>query len=525
MSPEIERTMVKITIDDREIEVKEGTTVFHAAKDAGIPIPHFCYHPAFAPEGTCRMCLVEIEGMPKLELACSTLIREGMKISTQSERVRAGRMGVLEFLLAEHPLDCPICDQAGDCKLQDYYEEYGLYDSRFAETKDKHEKKVSLGKYLLHDQERCVLCRRCVRFLRDVTGTGEMGVFERGGHTEVNVYEEGQKVNNDYSGNLAQLCPVGAITDTDFRFQTRSWFLEEGESVCPLCSRGCRIVIQAHRGFARFRLPKRVYRIKAVNDPRVNGPWICDMGRYGYTYLDEGRATGITRKDGHSPDWPEATAWLSEKILRLKHSNRLKRVSVILTSRLTNEELFLAKKIFQDDLGVGRIFFTDPQPGEGDDLLLTPERTPNRKGAEEIGWDLAPVDMEALNRETDLLLVFGPDFESAHSLSDIMGCFAQIETTVLVTPFEGELNTQVDLLLPAAPVAEKAGSLTNTEGVVQSFRSALPALGNSRAEWSFLVDLGKALDLRFKFYNRFKSSETVFQEMTGEIPFFEKNGE
>ncbi len=525
MNPEIERTMVKIYIDDKEIEVKEGTTVFHAAQGAGISIPHFCYHPAFAPEGTCRMCLVEIEGMPKLELACSTQVREGMKIYTQSERVREGRMGVLEFLLAEHPLDCPICDQAGDCKLQDYYEEYGLYDSRFSETKDRREKKIRLGKYLLHDQERCVLCRRCVRFLRDVTGTGEMGVFERGGHTEVNTYEEGQEVDNNYSGNLAQLCPVGAITDTDFRFQTRSWFLEEGESICPLCSRGCRISIHSHPGFERFQLPKRVYRIKAVDNPKVNGPWICDMGRYGYAYLDEGRATRILKKDGTAPDWPKAIAWVSERILRLKYRNRLGRISVILTSRLTNEELFLAKKIFTEDLGVSRIFFADPPPGEEDDLLLTPDRTPNRKGAEEIGWDFAPVDMETLNRETDLLLVFGPDFEAAHSLSDIIGCFAQIETTVLVTPFEGELNAQVDLFLPVAPVAEKAGSLTNTDGVVQSFTPALPALGNSRAEWSFLVDLGKALDIKFQYYSRFMSPEVVFQEMTWEIPFFEKNVE
>jgi NADH-quinone oxidoreductase subunit G len=525
MIPEIERTMVKITIDEREIEAREGTTVFHAAQDAGIPIPHFCYHPAFAPEGTCRMCLVEIEGMPKLELACSTQIREGMKVFTQSERVREGRMGVLEFLLAEHPLDCPICDQAGDCKLQDYYEEYGLHDSRFSETKEKHEKKVRLGKYLLHDQERCVLCRRCVRFLREVTGTDEMGVFERGGHTEVNVNEEGQEVSNNYSGNLGQICPVGAITDTDFRFQTRSWFLEEGESVCPLCSRGCRISIQSHRGFARFRLPKRVYRIKAVKNPRVNGPWICDMGRYGYKYLDEGRATRILKKDGPAPDWPEAIAWLGERILRLKHRNRLDRITVILTSRLTNEELFLAKKIFRDDLGVRRFYFADTPPGEGDSLLLTPERTPNRKGAEEIGWDLVPVDLDALAGETDLLLVFGPDFETAHSLSDILGSFEQAENTVLVTPFEGELNAQVDLLLPAAPVAEKAGSLTNTDGVVQSFTPALPALGSSRAEWSILADLGKALSLEFQYYSRFMSPEIVFQEMTGEIPFFEKNGE
>ncbi|NOR14200.1 MAG: 2Fe-2S iron-sulfur cluster binding domain-containing protein, partial [Candidatus Aminicenantes bacterium] len=270
--------MIKIRIDDRELEVQEGITIFSAASEAGISIPHFCYHPAFIPEGTCRMCLVEIEGMPKLELACSTVVREGMIVSTQSNRVREGRKGVLEFLLAEHPLDCPICDQAGDCKLQDYYEEYGLYESQFSEVKDKHDKKVDLGNHLIHDQERSVLCRRCVRFLREVTGTEEMGVFERGSHTEVNLYLDNQ-VDNNYSGNLAQICPVGAITDKDFRFQTRSWFLAEADSICPLCSRGCSIQIGYHPGFSRFSLPKRVYRIKAKTNETVNGYWICDLGR------------------------------------------------------------------------------------------------------------------------------------------------------------------------------------------------------------------------------------------------------
>jgi len=206
--------MIKIFIDGKPYEVKEAQTIFNAAKDNGIDIPHFCYHPAFAPEGTCRMCLVEIEGVPKLELSCSTPVREGMKIQTQSERVVEARKGVLEFLLAEHPIDCPICDQAGDCKLQDYYDEYGLYDSQFRETKEKREKKVEIAKNLLHDQERCVLCRRCVRFLRDVTKTRELGVFERGNHTEINIYD-GKPVDNNYSGNLAQICPVGAITDND----------------------------------------------------------------------------------------------------------------------------------------------------------------------------------------------------------------------------------------------------------------------------------------------------------------------
>jgi NADH-quinone oxidoreductase subunit G len=268
--------MTKIFIDKEPVEVEEGTTVLKAAERAGIHIPHLCFHPAF----------------PKLELACSTVVKEDMKISTKSERVVEARKAVLEFLLAEHPLDCPICDKAGDCKLQDYYDEYGLFENQFKEVKEKREKKLKIGKTLILDQERCILCTRCVRFLKEVTETQELGVFHRGVHSGVDIYDGGAVVNN-YTGNLAQICPVGAITDEDFRFKTRSWFLEEGESICPLCSRGCNILIEYHPGFPHFEVPRRVHRIKARENPEVNDFWVCDRGKYGYSYLNEGRADQI----------------------------------------------------------------------------------------------------------------------------------------------------------------------------------------------------------------------------------------
>jgi NADH-quinone oxidoreductase subunit G len=270
--------MVKIIIDEKELEAEEGMTILQAAEAAGLQIPHLCYHKAFVPQGSCRICLVEIEGLPKLELACSTRVREGMKISTRSERVIDARKGVLECLLAEHPIDCPICDKAGDCKLQDYYEEYGLFDSEFKEYKEKRQKEIEIGKSLVHDQERCILCRRCIRFLREVTKTEELGVFNRGIHTEVSVYD-GVLVDNNYSGNLAEICPVGAITDRDFRFKTRNWFLKSEPSICPLCSRGCNIFVESHQGFSRFQLPKRVYRIRSREKEKINGYWLCEVGR------------------------------------------------------------------------------------------------------------------------------------------------------------------------------------------------------------------------------------------------------
>jgi len=514
--------MVKIRIDDRELEVQAGTTIFKAALEAGIPIPHFCYHPAFAPEGTCRMCLVEIEGVPKLELACSTQVREGMNISTQSDRVREGRTGVLEFLLAEHPLDCPICDQAGDCKLQDYYEEYGLYESRFSEIKDKHEKKVDLGKHLIHDQERCVICRRCVRFLSEVTGTEEMGVFERGSHTEVNLYLDKQ-VDNNYSGNLAQICPVGAITDKDFRFQTRSWFLGEAESVCPLCSRGCNILIGYHPGFSRFSLPKRVYRIKAKTNEEVNGYWICDLGRYGYSYLDENRADALKSPGSQSRiQWDAALTLLTEKIKRLYYMKKTSRITVILNSMLTNEDLYLAKMIFQADLADVNIFFADPKTESGDDHLLTAERTPNRKGALELGFDPKPIDMDILSSHTDLLIIFGTHILENHTVSDLANAMDNIAAKFILTPHTSDLDPLVDLVMPSALIAEKSGSLTNTDGLIQSFEAALSPPGAARPEWEILVDLGKELAINFKFYGQLSTSAKIRREIGKETPFFGK---
>ena len=207
----------ELTIDGLKAQALEGTNILRTAEQAGIAIPHFCYHPGLEIEGSCRMCLVEIEGLPKLELACSNTVREGLVVRTSTGRVRQARRDVLEFLLAEHPLDCPICDKAGECRLQDYYDRHGLFPGRMAEPRERRTKKAPIGRRLFLDRERCILCTRCVRFLRLVTGTGELGVFERGLRSEVGI-DEAAPVDNDYAGNLVDICPVGAITSADFRF-------------------------------------------------------------------------------------------------------------------------------------------------------------------------------------------------------------------------------------------------------------------------------------------------------------------
>lgn len=514
--------MVKIYIDDKPVEVKEGTTILSAAEQEGIPIPHLCYHPSLIPEGSCRMCLVEIEGMPKLELACSTQVREGMKIWTRSERVIEARKEVLELLLAEHPLDCPICDKAGECKLQDYYEQYGLFDSQFKELKEKREKKIIIGKSLILDRERCILCTRCVRFLREVTKTQELGVFNRGIHSEISTYD-GELVNNNYSGNLVEICPVGAITDLDFRFQIRSWFLQKGDSICPRCSRGCNITIEYHPGFARIPRKKRVYRITSRENPQVNDFWICDLGRYGYSYLNENRIEAfLSNNERGRLNWDEAFQYLVQEIKRLYHKKKTSRIALILNSWLTNEELFLARKIFQDDLKMERVFVIDPPQGEEDALLLTSERTPNRKGAQEVGFDFKSFNLEELSNKTDMVIIFGEYILDQFGGGDIKTAFQGVETKILFSSKDNELVPLVDMAFPTAVIAEKAGSLTNFQGRIQSFESALEPLGVSRPEWQVLLDLGKQLKINFHYYNQFKSPAAILEKMGEEILFFQK---
>jgi NADH-quinone oxidoreductase subunit G len=468
------------------------------------------------------MCLIEIEGLPKLELACSTLVREGMKISTASDRVVEACRGVLEFLLAEHPLDCPICDKAGECQLQNYYEKYGLFPGQFRELKEKREKKIRLGKNLILDRERCILCTRCVRFLNEVTGTQELGISRRGIRSAIDFFE-GEPVDNNYSNNLADLCPVGAITDTDFRFKTRTWFLEKKESICPLCSRGCNIFIEHHPGFAREEGTAKVFRISPRPNPEVNRYWICDLGRYGYTYIDKDRWEVPVHFKGDQKtelSWNKVLILLAEKLKTLNFKKQTSRITVVANSGLSNEELFLIQKLFKDNFHTERIYLADPKPGAGDHFLLTAERTPNRRGARELGFDFQEIGLEELARNTEVLLVFGSYLAERFSPADIKAALEKVAMKVLVTFHAAGLESIFDLVLPAALIAEKGGSITNVDGRIQKFSPALPARGESRPEWEFLVSLAKELLADHKFYSRLTSPEFIFKAMGEEIPFF-----
>ena len=488
--------MLKIRIDGREIGTAEGTTVLAAALAAGIDIPHFCHHPAFEPEGTCRMCLVGIEGSPKLELACATKVRDGMKVTTNGPEVEAARREVLEFLLAEHPLDCPVCDKAGECRLQDYFDRYGRFAGRFRETRERRDKIVPIGRSLLLDNERCILCTRCVRFLRGVTGTGELGVYQRGVRTWIGLYE-GRKIDNDYSGNIVEICPVGAITDADFRARTRTWLLEKGDSLCPHCGRGCNVTLEFRSGSERSGEGTRVFRVRARENPGVNGHWICDVGRYAYPKeMDDRSRRVLMLKDRNVTEmsWDKALIMLSEKLRGLRVKGLGGHIGLVLDTFLSNEELSLVRRAFAEAFASRNYWFADPPPGRADGLLLTAERTPNRRGALDLGFELRPPDLGEIAKSADLLLIFGTALLEHFPEGRIREALAGVRAKFLFTAHAGALDRSVDVILPTALMAERSGSVTNVDGRVQAFRPVWNPPGDARPAGDVLADLAKAFE-------------------------------
>src|SRR3989442_12558347 len=271
--------MARLTIDGKEIEVEAGTNLIEAARRLGIEVPHYCYHPGLSIAGQCRLCMVDIEKTPRPTIACNTTATDGMVVHTDTERVRDTRRSIMEFHLINHPLDCPVCDQAGECWLQIYYMKHGLYDPRMKDEKVHKPKAVPLGPHVMLDAERCILCSRCVRFCDEITGTGELGIFNRGDHSEIGLFP-GRDLVNNYSANVVDICPVGALTDRDFRFQVRVWYLDAAKSVCTGCARGCNVDVHVNRRRPHHADGKRVARLKPRFNTDVNAWWLCDIGRY-----------------------------------------------------------------------------------------------------------------------------------------------------------------------------------------------------------------------------------------------------
>lgn len=516
--------MPKLSIDGREVSVPNETTVIQAAEKVGIFIPRYCYHPALSIAGNCRICLVEVEKVPKLQIACNTPVTEGMVVHTRNEKAENGRRAVLEFLLANHPLDCPVCDQSGECDLQNFYLNFGLYDSRFREQKVKKQKAVVLGPHVMLDQERCILCSRCVRFTEEITRTGEFGIFNRGDHAELGIYP-GAKLDNPYSANVVDICPVGALTERDFRFKARVWYLSSAPTVCNGCSQGCNMDMHYMLDRPHLNDGARVVRVKPRYNPHVNQWWLCDEGRYGLGWIDRSRLDKVRgpSADAANATWESTLTAISKTLAELRKSQNGGRIGVIASAQLSNEELFLVREIFQCALGAQVSASVPERPGSSDDFLMKADKNPNTLGATLLGLagpdsvDAKQIVDGALAGNLDFLWVMG------HDLVDLFGeeTVRQIPAKVGLFVFSGTNENRTvpfaHWVLPSAAYVEKDGTFVNCHGRVQRIGCVFPPFKDSREDWCILLDLARKLDLPLHW----KGPEDIFRGLAKACASFE----
>lgn len=499
---------VTFTIDGRQLTVEKDTSILEAARVNGIDIPHFCYHPMLEIVGSCRMCQVEVEKSPKLLIACATPAQEGMAVYTKTERVIKAQKAVLEFLLANHPLDCPICDKGGECPLQDYTFRYGPGQSRLAEPKLKKIKAAPLGPTIMYDAERCVLCSRCIRFCREVPQTGELGIFFRGDRSLVNIFP-GKELNNNLSGNLTEICPVGALTSKDYRFKSRPWDLVKMvDTTCPNCSAGCSITLEMR--YRRQGYPE-LLRVRPKFNPEVNGLWICDRGRWGMNYLQSETRLRLPliKENGRMKEVPceEAFPPAVAKLSALLKAHGPQSLGVILSSTLTNEELFLAQKFFREIVGTDNIdYLVREVQQEGKDAAVDPlyrrDRTPNSAGARfwgtypQNGGKRLPQMLQAANQgQLKALLLLGESLEDCMiPAKDLETALGKLELIISWDMFPGDFNRLAQVIIPAVSFAEKEGTFTNYQGRVQLIQPALNPWGEARPLNLLLKGLAQSFD-------------------------------
>jgi NADH-quinone oxidoreductase subunit G len=479
--------MPKVTIDDAVYDIPAGRTIIQVADEAGIEIPRYCYHPDIGIEGSCRMCLVEVEKLPKLVPSCATPVTEGMVVRTQTPRVRQAVRYAMEFLLLHHPIDCPVCDQSGECKLQDFYMEHAGHTSRYPGTqKTRRLKAAELGPLVKFDRERCILCTRCVRFTRNVTHTNEIGVYNRGHAAEIAVYG-GKPFDNPYSGNVVDICPVGALTSSDFRFKVRSWFLKGTESVCAGCSTGCNLRIDHSAratgvGYGGVTATEgTIYRTVGRRNVDVNKSWLCDEGRLSFHALERRPRLGEA-KAGLSLDQ------IHQRFESIRSQHGPSAVAALGSATSTSEALFLLKKYFKDNVDFRLGDETTTYRQRQDDLLRRVDKHPNTQGALDLGLagDLGGltglIAAAKARRIRAMWIAFHPQLvgEDAPAItSGLESLLGALEFSVVSTTHRFEWASKASVLLPMAAWAEETGAYTNFDGRVQLTRRAVAPPGEA----------------------------------------------
>ena len=470
---------VTFSINDQEITVSKGTTVMEAAHRHDIYIPHFCWHPGLSIAGVCRFCLVKVDNRPKLEIACNLQATAGMKISTLLPEVKEAHKWALEFHLVNHPLDCPICDQAGECKLQDFYMEVGKYKSEMDRPKVLKPKALNVGEDLVLDTERCILCDRCVRFEQEVTKTGALGIFNRGDRAVVGTYPD-KKIEHNYQDNLVDICPVGAFTSRDFRFKQRVWFLKDKPAVCPGCSTGCHVNVYAKPQVRTY------FRIKPRHS-EVNSYWMCDTGRKMYKHLNQDqrlRFPVVTDPAGQVRRAPMAEA-ISTLATQLQ-SVSPDQVALLVSPQYTCEEYSALFALFVGKLGVKNVFqWREPteQLEQFDGLLYRGDHNPNTWGLSEA-LEKAGLPNEVSSRFDDLarsgaqvVIALAPEISIQYpSLKAQLAQLAELPfVSVWTTSVLAHQTKGLKHLLPLKGFAEKRGTFKNYQGKVGELAQPFPA--------------------------------------------------
>ncbi len=520
--------MVNVQIDGVWKQFPKGTRLIEACEQAGSYIPRYCYHKKLSSPGNCRMCLIEM-GMPKMgpdrkpvtgddgmpminwmprpQISCAQDVAEGMGVRTSSPLVEDCRRGVMEFLLINHPLDCPICDQAGECRLQEFSVEYGNAESRFLENKVKKPKNVELGPRVTLDDERCILCSRCIRFCQEIAKDDVLGFIDRGSHSVLTAHP-GKRLENNYSLNTVDICPVGALTSSDFRFKMRVWFLKETKSFCTSCATGCNTVIGTREGV--------IYRQTPRENDAVNSTWMCDYGRLNFDYLHSDKRLLepkiLSGEKLMTTDWKTAIAHAAAQ---LKHFNGPE-IAIIASGRMTNEELWLTSRLAQL-LGV-QLMDIVPHRGVGDDILLSADRNPNTNGARLLhltgdrpGARLRDIAQAIASGRVKALIALNENPLDAGVSAEHL---SHLPAFVLMGLLENASSAYATALLPSSGFAEKRGSMINGKGRLQRLNRAISAPGEARDDWEILRDLIQ----EHSGQNGIYMIEEVFAQMSRSVP-------
>ena len=521
--------LVNVQIDGVWHQFPKGTRLIEACERAGSYVPRYCYHKKLSSPGNCRMCLIEM-GMPKMgpdrkpvlgddgkpeinwmprpQICCATDVSEGLGVRTNSPMVEECRRGVLEFLLINHPLDCPICDQAGECPLQEFSVEYGRQDSRFLENKVKKPKNVELGPRVTLDDERCILCSRCIRFSKEIAHDDVLGFIDRGSYTTLTAHP-GRRLENNYSLNTVDICPVGALTSADFRFKMRVWFLKETKSFCTSCATGCNTIIGTREDV--------IYRQTPRENDAVNSCWMCDFGRLNFDYLESERRLlepAVRKQNKLQPaTWKDAIETVAAQLKPLRGWQ----IAILASGRMTNEELWLAARLAKL-LGTSLIDIV-PRTGPGDDILLSEDRNPNTNGARLLG--VASESGVVLQQIKDAigagrlkaLVSLGENPLRSGITTDFL---QRLPVFVVMDLLSNECTALASAVLPSLGFAEKRGSMINGKGRLQRLNRAVRGPGQARDDWEILRDLIQALSSGDGIY----TIEDVFRQMSAAVPEF-----